>query len=145
MFYTINSSPMLVTKSVFKLTFVLSNYQTCTFPLNTRLSDKHAAPPLRSLQHRQSNIQFGRQAPLWNFTLLSDIWVLGFCFNILTPCTHVTRCDCATLTTVVGNRVFVCNAASPKMRTYWITHSDIAHQYGASKIALMMTSDELGQ
>ena len=32
-FYTINSSPMLVTKSVFKITFVLSNYQTCTFPL----------------------------------------------------------------------------------------------------------------
>ena len=25
---------MLVTKSVFKLVFVLSNYQTCTFPLN---------------------------------------------------------------------------------------------------------------
>ena len=33
MFYTINSSPMPVTKSVFKLIFVLSNYQTCTFPL----------------------------------------------------------------------------------------------------------------
>ena len=33
MFYTINSSPMLVTKSVFKLIFVLSNYQTCTIPL----------------------------------------------------------------------------------------------------------------
>ena len=34
MFYTINSSPLLVTKSVFKLIFVLSNYyQTCTFPL----------------------------------------------------------------------------------------------------------------
>ena len=32
-FYTINSSPMLITKSVFKLIFVLSNYQTCTFPL----------------------------------------------------------------------------------------------------------------
>ena len=28
MFYTTNSSPMLVTKSVFKLIFVLSNYQT---------------------------------------------------------------------------------------------------------------------
>ena len=26
-------SPMLVTKSVFKLIFVLSNYQMCTFPL----------------------------------------------------------------------------------------------------------------
>ena len=34
MFYTINSSQMLVTKSVFKLMFVSSNYQTCTFPLN---------------------------------------------------------------------------------------------------------------
>ena len=33
MCYTINSSPMLVTKSVFKVIFVLSNYQTCTFPL----------------------------------------------------------------------------------------------------------------
>ena len=29
----INSSPMLVTKSVFKLILVLTNYQTCTFPL----------------------------------------------------------------------------------------------------------------
>ena len=38
MFYTVNSSPMLVTKSVFKLIFVLSDYQTCTFPL-TRSSD----------------------------------------------------------------------------------------------------------
>ena len=35
MFYTINSSVMLVTDSVFKLIFVLSNYQTCTFPLST--------------------------------------------------------------------------------------------------------------
>ena len=34
MLYTINSSSMLVTKSVFKLICVLSNYQTCTFPLN---------------------------------------------------------------------------------------------------------------
>ena len=33
-FYTFNSSAMLVTKSVFKLIFVLSNYQSCTFPLN---------------------------------------------------------------------------------------------------------------
>ena len=33
MFYTTNSSPMLVTSSVFKLIFILSNYQTCTFPL----------------------------------------------------------------------------------------------------------------
>ena len=33
MFYTINSSPKLVTKWVFELTFVLSNYQECTFPL----------------------------------------------------------------------------------------------------------------
>ena len=37
MFYTINSSLMLVTKSVFKLIFVLSNYQMCNFPLK-----KHA-------------------------------------------------------------------------------------------------------
>ena len=37
MFYTTNSSPMLVTKSAFKLIFVLSNYQTCTFPfISTR-------------------------------------------------------------------------------------------------------------
>ena len=35
MFYTFNSSPMLVTKSVFNLKFVLSNYQTCTLPLKT--------------------------------------------------------------------------------------------------------------
>ena len=34
MFNTINSSPMLVTKSIFKLIFVLSNYQMCTFPLS---------------------------------------------------------------------------------------------------------------
>ena len=34
MFYTTNSSPLLVTKSVFKLIFVLGNYQTCTFPLS---------------------------------------------------------------------------------------------------------------
>ena len=34
LFYTIDSSPMLVTKSVFKLIFLLSNYQTCTFPLS---------------------------------------------------------------------------------------------------------------
>ena len=33
MFYNINSSPMFVTKSVFKLIIVLSNYQKCTFPL----------------------------------------------------------------------------------------------------------------
>ena len=32
MFYIINSSPMLITKSVFKVIFVLSIYQTCTFP-----------------------------------------------------------------------------------------------------------------
>ena len=30
----LNSSPVPVSKSVFKLIFVLSNYQTCTFPLN---------------------------------------------------------------------------------------------------------------
>ena len=41
MFYTINSSPVLVTKSVFKLIFVLSNYQTCTFPLSTNTA-KHS-------------------------------------------------------------------------------------------------------
>ena len=33
MFYTINCSPMLITKSVFKLIFVLSSSQTCNFPL----------------------------------------------------------------------------------------------------------------
>ena len=33
MSYTINISPMLVTKSVLKLIFVLSNHQICTFPL----------------------------------------------------------------------------------------------------------------
>ena len=33
MFYAINSSPMLVTKSGFKLIFVLSTYQTCNIPL----------------------------------------------------------------------------------------------------------------
>ena len=38
MFYTINSSPMLFTKSVFKLVFVLSNYQTCTFHLRGNYS-----------------------------------------------------------------------------------------------------------
>ena len=39
MFYTINSFPMLFTKSVFKLIFVLSNYQTCTFPLSNQHFD----------------------------------------------------------------------------------------------------------
>ena len=33
MFCTNHSSPVLVTTSVFKLIFVLSNFQTCTFPL----------------------------------------------------------------------------------------------------------------
>ena len=35
-----NSSPMLITKSVFKKIFVLSNNQTCTFPLIACLSLK---------------------------------------------------------------------------------------------------------
>ena len=33
MFYIINSSPMLVTKLALKLILVLSNCQTCTFPV----------------------------------------------------------------------------------------------------------------
>ena len=49
MFYTINSSPMLVTKSVFKLIFVLSNYQTWTFPL--RVITKVYLPFKRHLKH----------------------------------------------------------------------------------------------
>ena len=36
---------MLVTKSVFKLIFVLSNYQTCTFPLTV----------MRPIQEHQNN------------------------------------------------------------------------------------------
>ena len=32
-FYTVNSSPVLATESVFKLIFVMSIYQTCTFSL----------------------------------------------------------------------------------------------------------------
>ena len=36
MFYTINGSQMLVTKSVFKFIFVSSNYQTCTLPLSPK-------------------------------------------------------------------------------------------------------------
>ena len=36
MFYTINSSPMLVTKSVFKLIFVLRNYQNVYLPFNRK-------------------------------------------------------------------------------------------------------------
>ena len=42
MFNTINSSPMLLTKSVFKWIFVLSNYQTCTFPLQSTLYLRNA-------------------------------------------------------------------------------------------------------
>ena len=37
--YTINSSPMVVTKSVSKLIFVLSNNQTCNFPLNEEIQE----------------------------------------------------------------------------------------------------------
>ena len=33
MFYTINLSPLLVTKEVFMLTIILSNYQWCPVPL----------------------------------------------------------------------------------------------------------------
>ena len=46
----------------------------------------------------------------------------------------------------IGLRV---NAALPKMHTslnnHGITHVDIDHQNGASKIILMMTSGEMGQ
>ena len=34
MFYTFNSSQWLVTKSVFVLIYILSNYQMCTVPLS---------------------------------------------------------------------------------------------------------------
>ena len=34
MFYTINSSSIPVTESVFKIIFILSNYQTCSFPFS---------------------------------------------------------------------------------------------------------------
>ena len=57
-----------------------------------------------------------------------------------------------------ANRFTCINAAWPKMRTslhnaqhtlcselYMKTHSEIAHQYSAFKIFLMMTSDEIGQ
>ena len=37
MCYTINSSPLIINKSVFKFIFVLSNYQTCTFPLSSSM------------------------------------------------------------------------------------------------------------
>ena len=39
-FYTTNSSPESITKSVFKLILVLSNYQTCTFPFKKILMNK---------------------------------------------------------------------------------------------------------
>ena len=41
MFCTTNSSPMLITKSVFKLIFVLSNYQTC-LPFNPSLTASYS-------------------------------------------------------------------------------------------------------
>ena len=58
---------------------------------------------------------------------------------LLTPCTHVTRGDCAMLTILVGNRL---RLRRLKCALHWITHNDIAHQYGASKITLMITSGQ---
>ena len=78
-------------------------------------------------------------------------------FLILTPCTRVTRGDWCHAHHVGGQSTCI-NAASPKMRTslhnaqhnlcielYMKTHSEIAHQYGAFKIFLMMPSGEMGQ
>ena len=78
---------------------------------------------------------------------------------LLTPCTRVTRGDWCHAHHVGGQVRFTCiNAASSKMCTslhsaqhtlcielYMKTHSEIAHQYGAFKIFLMMMSGEMGQ
>ena len=73
---------------------------------------------------------------------------------ILTPCTRITRGDQCHAHYVGGQLGSCINAAPPKMHTllhnasielYMKTHSDIAHQYGAFKIFLMMTSGEMGQ
>ena len=55
MFYTTNSSPMLITKSVFKVTFILSNYQLLSnffhFPLNSHVIWVSNVPLHSSLWH----------------------------------------------------------------------------------------------
>ena len=57
MFYTINSSPMLLTESVFKLIFVLSNNQTFTIPLKQEPSKYHI---LQSNKVKQSAEIYGK-------------------------------------------------------------------------------------
>ena len=42
MFYTINLSPLLVTKKVFMLIIILSNYQQCPLPLRTQRFDQYS-------------------------------------------------------------------------------------------------------
>ena len=51
----------------------------------------------------------------------------------------------ATLTMLVVNRLTCKRSVTWKWALHWITHVDIGHQNGASKIILMMTSGEVGQ
>ena len=51
-----NTSPMLVTKSVFKLIFVLSNYQTCTFPLRSVTQPVTFPVETRLLYHKKDQL-----------------------------------------------------------------------------------------
>ena len=55
-FYTINSSPMLVSKSVFKLIFVSSNYQTCTFPLKEHVDLDRSCWSLKTVCYKMQMI-----------------------------------------------------------------------------------------
>ena len=100
MFYTINISPMLVTKSVFKWIFVLSNYQTCTFPFNLRnhscmnhLSDsngfgcKFVQTILRRKGILSQNISFNQ--PLQYFSQNKFFWVIHFLSTFQSMTLHV--------------------------------------------------------
>ena len=77
MFYTTNSSQMLVTKSVFKLIFVLSKYQTSTFPLKERYRIGKKQKSWRSqiyIKHTRSNDDDSWTHPLKYFRLKCHIW-----------------------------------------------------------------------
>ena len=76
-------------------------------------------------------------------------------WTLLTPCTHITRGDqclahhvCGQLgLRVLTQRRLKCTlyCITRSIELYMKTHSEIAHQYGAFKICLMMTSGEMGQ
>ena len=79
MFYTINSSPMLDTKSVFKLIFVLSNYQTCTFPLIKFLEKRKRKKRRKKNRFNIIYIIGGNKFALMN--VLIHIWIILLAFK----------------------------------------------------------------